>query len=50
MVEAQRQKLLDFQLRILEDLGIVTPGLIEINDTTGVNRAALAPVLEVTYF
>ncbi len=50
MIEAQRLGLLDFQLRILEDLGIVTPGLIEINDTTGVNRTTLAPVLQVTYF
>lgn len=50
MDEAQRLGLLDFQLRILENLGIVSPGLIEINDTTGTNRATLAPVLEVTYF
>lgn len=50
MVEAQRLGLLDFQVRIMEDLGIVTPGLIEINDTTGVNRSTLAPLLQVTYF
>ncbi|MBC8018246.1 MAG: hypothetical protein H7X83_06980 [Verrucomicrobia bacterium] len=50
MVEAQRLGLLDFQVRIMEDLGIVTPGLIEINDTTGVNRSTLAPALDVTYF
>jgi hypothetical protein len=50
MEEAQNLGLLDFQLRILEDLGIVTPGLIEINDTTGANRKTLAPILEVTYF
>jgi len=50
MVEAQRLGLLDFQVRILEDLGIVTAGLIEINDTTGVNRGTLAPLLQVTYF
>jgi len=50
MVEAQRLGLQDFQLRIMEDLGIVTPGLIEINDTTGVNRNTLAPLLQVTYF
>ena len=50
MEEAQRLGLLDFQLRILEDFGFVTPGEIEINDTTGVNRATLAPFLEVTYF
>lgn len=50
MIEAQRLGLLDFQVRIMEDLGIVTPGLIEINDTTGANRNTLAPVLQVTYF
>ena len=50
MVVAQRLGLVDFQIRILEDLGIVTPGLIEINNTTGVNRNILAPLLQVTYF
>jgi len=50
MREAQRLGLPDFQVRIMEDLGIVAPGLIEINDTTGVNRSALAPLLEVAYF
>ncbi len=50
MDEAQRLGLPDFQVRILEDLGIVAPGLIEIDDTTGVNRGALAPLLEVSYF
>jgi hypothetical protein len=50
MSEAQRLGLLNFQIRILEDLGIVSAGQIEINDTTGANRATLAPLLEVTYF
>ena len=50
MVEAQRLGLRDFQVRILEDLGGVPEGLIEINDTTGANRSTLAPLLEVTYF
>lgn len=50
MVEAQRLRLLNFQVRILEDFGPVTPGLIEINDTTGPNSGILAPLLEVTYF
>jgi hypothetical protein len=50
MVEAQRQGLLDFQVRIMEDLGPAIPILLEINDTTGVNRASLGPVLTVTYF
>ncbi len=49
MREAQRLGLADFQVRILEDLGAVSPGLIEITDTTGVNRGALAPLLQVTY-
>jgi hypothetical protein len=50
MVEAQRLGLPDFQVRILEDLGIVEPGLIEINDTTGAQQDLLAPLLQVTYF
>ena len=50
MVEAQRLGLVDFQIRILEELGPVSPGLIEINDTTGVNRSVLAPLLQITYF
>ena len=50
MREAQRLGLLNFQIRILEELGPVSPGLIEINDTTGANRGVLAPALQVTYF
>lgn len=50
MVEAQRQGLLDFQVRIMEDLGPAIPILLEINDTTGVNRGSLGPVLTVNYF
>lgn len=50
MIEAQRLGLPDFQVRIMEDLGIVTPGRIEINDTTGPSRRVLAPLLEVEYF
>jgi hypothetical protein len=50
MVQAQQMGLTDFQVRIMEDLGPAIPGLIEINDTTGVDRASLAPVLTVTYF
>lgn len=49
MREAQRLGLPDFQVRIMEDLGVVTAGLIEINDTTGANRSVLAPLLEVVY-
>ncbi len=50
MVEAQRLGLPDFQVRVLEDLGFVTPGVIEINDTTGPLRNDLAPLLQVSYF
>ena len=52
MAEAQRLGLVDFQIRILEDLVAAPPGLIEINDTTTttVNREALAPLLQVNYF
>ncbi len=50
MVEAQRLGLPDFQVRILEDLGFVTPGVIEINDTTTSLRNDLAPLLQVSYF
>jgi hypothetical protein len=50
MIEAQRLGLLDFQLRIMEDLGPAIPILVEINDTTGVDRGSLAPLLTVTYF
>jgi hypothetical protein len=50
MSRAQELGLVDFELRILEDLGPGIPGLIEINDTTGANRGSLAPLLTVTYF
>ena len=50
MVEVQRLGLADFQVRIMEDLGLVSPGIIEINDTTGSNRNQLAPLLEVSYY
>jgi hypothetical protein len=50
MLQAQQMGLVDFQVRILEDLGPAIPGLLEINDTTGANRASFAPVLTVTYF
>jgi hypothetical protein len=50
LVQAQQLQLPDLQVRILEDLGPAIPVLIEINDTTGANRASLAPLLTVTYF
>jgi len=46
MREAQRLALPAFQVRILEDFGFVTPGLIEIDDSTTVR----APQLTVKYF
>ncbi len=49
MVKAQQLGLPRFQVRILRDPGTTTPGLIKINDTTGSNRATLAPLLEVSY-
>jgi len=49
MVEAQRQGLVDFQVRILEDLGPAIDTLMEIDDTTTTNRQQRAPVLTVTY-
>lgn len=50
MATAQHRGLPDFQLRILEDFGFVSPGVVEINDTTGASRDLLAPLLSVTYF
>jgi hypothetical protein len=50
MVEAQRSGLPDFQVRIMEDLGPPVTGLMVIDDTTGANRSARAPLLTVTYF
>jgi hypothetical protein len=49
MIEAQNLGLVDFQLRILEDLGGGTI-LLEIDDTTGASRNTFAPLLTVTYF
>jgi hypothetical protein len=50
MVQAQRLQLPDFQVRIMEDLGPAIAVLLEIDDTTGANRASLAPLLTITYF
>jgi hypothetical protein len=50
MAEAQRRGLVDFQVRIMQDLGPPVPALMIIDDSTGANRAARAPVLTVTYF
>jgi hypothetical protein len=50
MREAQRRRLVDFQVRILEDVGPAIPVLMTINDSNGPDRIARAPVLTVTYF
>jgi hypothetical protein len=50
MVQAQRSGLPDFQVRIMEDLGPPVTALMVIDDTTGANRSARAPLLTVTYF
>lgn len=50
MVEAQRRGLVDFQVRIMEDLGPAIPVLMIIDDSTGANRGSRAPLLTVTYF
>jgi hypothetical protein len=50
MAEAQRRGLVDFQVRIMEDLGPAIPVLMIIDDSTGANRGSRAPLLTVTYF
>jgi len=50
MIKAQKLGLLDFQLRIMQDLGPAIPILLEINDATGADRGSFAPLLTVTYF
>ncbi|MDB6100696.1 MAG: hypothetical protein JWO52_695 [Gammaproteobacteria bacterium] len=50
MVEAQRRGLVDFQVRIMEDLGPPIPVLMIIDDSTGADRGSRAPLLTVTYF
>jgi hypothetical protein len=50
MVQAQRQQLIDFQIRVTESLGPAIPVLMEIDDSTGANRNSVAPLLTVTYF
>lgn len=50
MVQAQRQQVSDFQVRIMEPLGPAVLVLMEIDDSTGANRNSVAPLLTVTYF
>ena len=47
--EAQARSLPDFQVRILEDFGTSVAGIIEIDDSTGIDRKSFGPLLTVTY-
>ncbi len=49
MIRAQQLGLVDFQVRIMEDLGPAIYTMMVIDDTTGANRSAQAPLLTVTY-
>jgi hypothetical protein len=50
MIQAQRQGLANFQVRIMEDLGPPIDGLFAIDDATGSNRPKVAPLLTVNYY
>jgi hypothetical protein len=50
MIAAQNMGLLDFQVRIMQDVGPGIPILVELNDTTGADRDSFAPLLTVNYF
>jgi hypothetical protein len=49
MVQAQRLGLVDFQVRVMEDLGPAIETLIEIDDSIASDRSQRAPLLTVTY-
>jgi hypothetical protein len=49
MIQAQQRGLLDFQVRILEELGPASFTLIEIDDPITADRPRRAPLLEVSY-
>ena len=49
MIRAQQLGLINFQVRIMEDLGIAIFTLMEIDDSTGADRSSRAPLLTVTY-
>jgi hypothetical protein len=49
MIRAQQLGLVDFQVRILEDLGPAVLTLVEINDSTASDRRSRAPLLTVTF-
>jgi hypothetical protein len=49
MIRTQQLGLPDFQVRIMENLGPAIYTMMVIDDTTGVNRSAQAPLLTVTF-
>ncbi len=49
MARAQQLGLVDFQVRVMEDLGPAIYTLMEIDDTTASDRSQRAPLLTVTY-
>ncbi len=49
MVQAQQLGLVDFQVRVMEDLGPAIYTLVEIDDSTAADRSQRAPLLTVTY-
>jgi hypothetical protein len=49
MIAAQQLGVVDFQVRIMEDLGPAIVTLVEIDDSTGAARSSRAPLLTVTY-
>jgi len=49
MVTAQQLGLINFQVRIMEDLGPANFTLVEIDDPTSADRRSRAPLLTVTY-
>ena len=49
MVRAQQLGLVDFQVRILEDLGPAILTLVNIDDSTAADRSTRAPLLTVTF-
>ncbi len=49
MIRAQQLGLVDFQVRVMEDLGTAIYTLMVIDDTTGANRQSRAPLLTVNY-
>jgi hypothetical protein len=49
MIKAQQLGLVNFQVRIMEDLGPAIFTLMEIDDSTGADRSSRAPLLTVTY-